>query len=76
MPDNELLRRTWPQRLVLLSSVAVVVGALVAAWGVRGVFHSVAEIGRVEISGEVLVSPTTPAIPTEFPPAMSCISGP
>jgi len=66
MPDNELLRRTWPQRLVLFSSMAVIVGALVAAWGIRSVFHGVAEIGRVEISGEVLVNPVDSVQPVNF----------
>ncbi len=66
MPDNELLRRTWPQRLVLLSSMAVIVAALVAAWGVRTVFQGVAQIGRVEISGEVLINPTSAVQPVNF----------
>jgi len=66
MPDNELLRRTWPQRLVLLSSIMVVVGALVAAWAVRTVFHGVAEIGRVAISGEVLINPANAVQPVNF----------
>ena len=66
MPDDELLRRSWPQRLVLLASLGVIGAALASVWWVQTFYHGVADIGRVEIAGEVLTSASSPGQPVNF----------
>lgn len=66
MPDEELLRRSWPQRLVLLSSLGVIAAALAALWWVQTFYYGVADIGRVEIAGEVLTTTSDPGQPVNF----------
>jgi len=66
MPEDELLRRTWPQRLVLLGSLVVIAAALGASWLVRATYQSVAELGRVEIPGDVLTGVADATQPMNF----------
>lgn len=61
-----VLRRTWPQRLVILLSLAVVAAALVVAWFLDDVYASLRQINRVHISGEVLLTDTAPGEPVNF----------
>jgi LCP family protein required for cell wall assembly len=61
-----VLRRTWPQRLTILFSLAVVGAALVAAWFIDDVFTSIIKTGRVDISGEILITDTVPGEPVNF----------
>jgi len=58
-PETVPLRRSWPQRFLLVACVAVVAGALTGAVLVRESYASLGEIGRVEVSRAVL-SPDTP----------------
>lgn len=61
-----VLRRTWPQRIVILATLGVIGAALAAAWFIEDVYRSVSEIGRVEISGEILLTDTDPGEPVNF----------
>jgi polyisoprenyl-teichoic acid--peptidoglycan teichoic acid transferase len=61
-----VLRRTWPQRFVILFSLAIIAAALVVAWFINDVFLSISEVGRVQISGEILLTDTVPGEPVNF----------
>lgn len=61
-----VLRRTWPQRIVILASLGVIAAAFAAAWFIDDVYESVSEIGRVQISGEILLTDTDPGEPVNF----------
>ncbi len=56
-----VFRRTWPQRLLILLACGVIVSALAAAWTTQTVYSSVKQIGRVQISSEVLQPETLEA---------------
>lgn len=64
--EDELLRRTWPQRLVLLMSLVVIGAAAAAVWWVQTFYQGVADLGRVEIAGKVLATTTDPGQPMNF----------
>ncbi len=66
LPGDELLRRTWPQRLVMLAGLAVIVAALAATWWVQTIYDGLSSIGRVEIPGHILVTDTAPGEPVNF----------
>lgn len=61
-----VLRRTWPQRFVLLASVGVIAGALVAAWTVQTLYDGLVEVGRVPIGSDVLSTDTAPGEPVNI----------
>jgi LCP family protein required for cell wall assembly len=65
-PGTVVLRRTWPQRFVILFSLAIIAAALVVAWFINDVFLSISEVGRVQISGEILLTDTVPGEPVNF----------
>ena len=65
-PGTVVLRRTWPQRLTILFSLAVIGAALVVAWFINDVFTSISQAGRVAISGEILITDTVPGEPVNF----------
>lgn len=65
-PGTVVLRRTWPQRVVILLCFVVIAAALVVAWFVNDVYVSVSDIGRVDISGEILLTDTAPGEPVNF----------
>ena len=60
------LRRTWPQRVVVLAGVGLVVAALTGAWGVQTLYDGLAEVDRVAIPAEVLQTDTVPGEPVNF----------
>ena len=45
-----VVRRTWPQRLVILCSVGVIAAAIGAWWLLNDVYESFSELGRVEFA--------------------------
>jgi polyisoprenyl-teichoic acid--peptidoglycan teichoic acid transferase len=49
-----LLRRTWPQRVLLVIGVGLVVASLTAAWALAGFADSVGDISRVAVGEGVL----------------------
>lgn len=58
-------RRTWPQRLVLLSCIGLIAVSLYTASTVHTVYEDVASIPRIEIGGDLLnrrddVAPSAP----------------
>ncbi|MDG2029315.1 MAG: LCP family protein [Acidimicrobiales bacterium] len=61
-----VLRRTWPQRIVILATLGVIGAAFAAAWFIEDVYESVSEIGRVEISGQILLTDTPPGERVNF----------
>jgi len=61
-----VLRRTWPQRLVILCTVGVIVAALAASWFLNDVYDSVSRLGRVEFAADVLLTDTEPGEPVNF----------
>lgn len=65
-PATVVLRRTWPQRIVITATLAVVAAALASAWFLGDVYASVRSIPRVTISGEVLLTDTAPGAPVNF----------
>ena len=66
MVSEAVLRRTWPQRLVMLMSVGVIAASLAAAWFVWTLYGSLVELPRIAIEGEVLQSETPPGVPVNF----------
>ncbi|MEM7140528.1 MAG: LCP family protein [Actinomycetota bacterium] len=61
-----VLRRTWPQRIIILATIGVIGAAFAAAWFIDDVYESVNDIGRVEVSGEILLTDTEPGDPVNF----------
>lgn len=66
-----VLRRTWPQRLVVVLSLAVIAGAVTAAWFVSTFYSGALKFQRVPIGPDrfgqpVLVSETPPGEPVNF----------
>lgn len=65
------LRRTWPQRLVVVLSLAVIAGAVTAAWFVSTFYSGAVKFRRAPIGSDrfgqpVLVSETPPGDPVNF----------
>ena len=65
-PGTVVLRRSWPQRFVILASVGVISAAIATAWFIDDIYQSVTTVGRVEISGAVLLSDNMPGAPVNF----------
>ena len=61
-----LLRRTWPQRLVILACLGVIGSAIAASFFVTDLYEGVADIGRVQFSGDLLQTDTGPSEPVNF----------
>jgi LCP family protein required for cell wall assembly len=61
-----VVRRTWPQRLVILGCVGVIAGAIGAAWFLNDVYQAVSRLGRVEFAADVLITDTEPGEPVNF----------
>lgn len=61
-----VVRRTWPQRLVILCSVGVIAAAIGASWFLSDVYDSFTEFGRVEFAADVLITDTDPGEPVNF----------
>ena len=61
-----VVRRTWPQRLVILCSVGVIVAAIGVSWFLDDVYASVSRLGRVEFAADVLITDTEPGEPVNF----------
>jgi LCP family protein required for cell wall assembly len=61
-----VLRRTWPQRVVVLMCLVVIGTALAAAWFVWTLYDSLAEVPRIKIGREVLDTETPPGVPVNF----------
>lgn len=63
-PDE--LRRSWPQRLVILACLGVIASSIGAALFVDDLYDGVADIGRIEFPGELLQTETPPGEPVNF----------
>ena len=61
-----LLRRTWPQRLMIAACLGVIGAAIGASFFVEKVYSGVADIGRVQFSGDLLQTNTAPSEPVNF----------
>jgi LCP family protein required for cell wall assembly len=61
-----VVRRTWPQRLVILCSLGVIAAALGASWFLNDVYESFTDLGRVEFAADVLITDTDPGEPVNF----------
>ncbi|MCQ3807600.1 MAG: LCP family protein [Acidimicrobiia bacterium] len=61
-----VLRRSWPQRIVMVLCLAVIASAVAAAWVIGDIQDAVSGFGRVEISGEILITDTEPGDPVNF----------
>lgn len=61
-----VLRRSWPQRIVMVLGALVVAAALAASWLIGDINDAVSAIGRVKISGDVLVTDTAVGEPVNF----------
>lgn len=61
-----VLRRSWPQRLVMLLCALVIAAALAASWLIGDINDAVSAIGRVKISGDVLVTEAAVGEPVNF----------
>lgn len=60
------IRRTWPQRLVILCAVGVITAAIGVSWLLNDVYRSFSELGRVEFAADVLLTDTAPGEPVTF----------
>ncbi len=61
-----ILRRTWPQRLVIVAAVAVIAGALAGAWFVQTLYEGLRDVPRVAFGQEVLSVDPRPGEPVNF----------
>jgi len=61
-----LLRRTWPQRLVIAACMGVIGAAIGASFFVQDFYSGVADIGRIQFSGDLLQTDTGPSDPVTF----------
>ncbi|HEX7094988.1 MAG TPA: LCP family protein, partial [Acidimicrobiales bacterium] len=57
------LRRTWPQRFVIVCGMALVVLSLASAWGLSEVYNSVGEIQRYVVAPDLLDENVDPGGP-------------
>ena len=64
--ETVLLRRTWPQRIVILACVGVIGSAIAASFFLSDFYEGVADIGRVQFSGDLLQTDTAPTAPVNF----------
>lgn len=64
--ETVLLRRTWPQRIVILACLGVIGSAIAASFFVTDLYEGVADIGRVQFSGDLLQTDTGPSEPVNF----------
>lgn len=64
--NKVILRRSWPQRIVILLCVGVISAALAGAWLIGDINDAVSGFARVEISGEVLITDTAVGEPVTF----------
>jgi len=63
---SPLLRRTWPQRLVIVASCALIGAVTVSAVLLGGLYERVNDIGRVQFSGDLLVAEPDTTQPLNF----------
>ncbi|MEZ5243849.1 MAG: LCP family protein [Acidimicrobiales bacterium] len=61
-----VVRRTWPQRLVILCSLGIIAAAIGASWFLNDVYESFTDLGRVEFAADVLITDTDPGEPVNF----------
>ncbi|RMH72965.1 MAG: LytR family transcriptional regulator [Actinomyces sp.] len=61
-----ILRRTWPQRLVILLCLAVIGGSLAGAWFVQTLYEGLRDVPRVAFAAEVLSVDPKPGEPVNF----------
>ena len=64
--EDVVLRRTWPQRLVILACLGVISAAVAASFFVGDLYAGVADLGRVQFSGDLLDTETDPSEPVNF----------
>ncbi len=64
--ETVLLRRTWPQRIAILACLGVIGSAIAASFFVTDLYEGVADIGRVQFSGDLLQTDTSPSEPVNF----------
>lgn len=57
------LRRTWPQRFVIVAGMTLVVLSLASAWGLAEVYNSVGEIERYVVAPDLLEDAGDPGGP-------------
>ncbi len=65
-PDSVRLRRTWPQRFLLLFNVLVIGACIAGALSVRSVEETVRAIPRVTFAEDVLITEYEPGSPVNF----------
>lgn len=56
--NSVVVRRSWPQRIVIFFTLVVISAALFAAWLLEDINAAVSGFARVQISGEVLKTET------------------
>lgn len=61
-----MLRRTWPQRFVIVACLGLIAASVAAAYFVRDLYSEVADIGRIEFAGDLLETETPPGEPVNF----------
>ena len=64
--DSAVLRRTWPQRIVILACLGLIAAAVGSAYVVEDFYSEVADIGRIEFAGDLLDTETSPGEPVNF----------
>jgi LCP family protein required for cell wall assembly len=64
--ETVALRRTWPQRFVILGALGLIAASIGAAYFVQDFYSEVADIGRIEFSGDLLDTETPPGEPVNF----------
>ena len=65
-PPAGRLRRTWPQRLLILFNLVVIAACIAAAVLVRGAEQQIRDIPRVSFESDVLVDAVEPGEPLTF----------
>ncbi|MEM8747549.1 MAG: LCP family protein, partial [Actinomycetota bacterium] len=64
--DSVVLRRSWPQRLTILACLGVIGASIAASFFVGELYQGVADLGRIQFSGDLLDTETDPSEPVNF----------
>ncbi|NDH97432.1 MAG: hypothetical protein EBZ17_08245, partial [Actinobacteria bacterium] len=64
--ETVVLRRSWPQRMMMLACAGVIGASIAASFFVVELYDGVADLGRIQFSGDLLDTETDSSEPVNF----------